>query len=456
VAPIAFKKLSLLVVGGLILGTLYRSPLGQKWCEHFASRWIESYERGNDSVLATVLEFDKRDARVTVRFDKLSEFEVVIIHAYPRVAPPEGATLAPLPEPLREKANVFDKMALMFPPDCGFAVADGKHELITFLLAPESNLVLNAGSTNMNLYPAAGSLDELCEQFVDDTPFDFGIHFDLVDAEGQLHEVDLPLGTYSRNDRKRLLVGDSLPLSVELLPSPTVTAKDAEEFLIDVTEQRTPLSSSHDKTGKPYRRQFYRNLSPHNMIVIVSDPPEEHVPLVMVEEKVGIAVNVAFETEAGDSVLGGSRMFENVVSADGGKTSTSLGTLVSNAWSSAATPKETGRVLPLELPASNYSLLVGEDKWAQALFNVRYSLNRSGCVKLFPPDELSISVILSNRLVLAKASHPVDTGWTHIPDVDAFIGSNKGLLLVVKSELVLDPNSPHAFKGGVLKFTSRE
>jgi hypothetical protein len=440
---------------GVVLCLFFLIPFGQKLGEHSAGWLIEVIESSNDRVRATVLEFDKRNARVTVRFDNTTESPVVITQAYLGLKPPDGASLM-LPEPLREELSVFDKMALELPTDCGFATTKEGLELITFLLASKSNLVLNAGSTNINLHSTAGSLDALCKQFVDDTAFEFGIHFDLVDADGGLHVVDLPLGKYSRNDRKRLLVGDSLPLSVDLLPSPTVTATNAQEFAIAATEQRTLLTTSHDKRGKPYRRQFFRNHSPHKMTVIISDPHEELVPVVIVDEKVGIAVNLSVESEEGGSIFGGDRTFENLVSADGGKTRTTLGDVVSNAWNSAKNSRKTGGVRSLHFPRENYSLLVGKDKWAQVLINARCSLNRSGWVKLFPPNELNISMIRSNRSSLAKASHHVDTGWTHIPDVDDFIGSNKELLLVVEGEVVLDLNSPHAFKGGSFKFTPGE
>ena len=214
-----------------------------------------------------------------------------------------------------------------------------------------------------------------------------------------------------------------------------------------VTEQMTPLSLRDDKTGKIYRWQLYRNPGPYTLVVTVSDQPQELIPVIVVDERIDASVSFCVDGRPGDTVLGGPRFFENVLTLDRGQTRLTLGNVVSNFLQRELLSKSTGLVHSAIQFTTNCSILVGEDKWANVdELALKYSIEKAGWVKVFPTDQLKHELLQSNSVALTTSSIKADATWSRVTNVDAFIRSTTGMLVVCENQL--EWNSNIAFNVG--------
>ncbi|OGV57176.1 MAG: hypothetical protein A2283_20930 [Lentisphaerae bacterium RIFOXYA12_FULL_48_11] len=395
-----------------------------------------------DNVVVTILAFDLRNAEVFLRFDKRTKPEIVILDAYFTITPSSQSLFKPLPKPLFDQIRIFDKMSILIPPGSGLVLENNKIPILTsFLLDHNTHLTIKEGSSFTNLCPRSGNFQSICDQLQDDSSFQLGIHFSLADAAGNRHEINKSFGTYSKRGSSTSLDGAIFPLRLSLIPSTSVSAKKGGEVFLQVADQRTKLNLPDDKTNKPYVWQLYRNLGPNTSVVSLSDEPNERIPLVIICENVEFSAKFSAFLEGGDTILGGPKFFENVLSPDGGKTRTDLVTIISNSWVHSDSSKIAGVIHTLEIPATSYSLLVGRNKWTQLdRFDVQYKVTKKGWLKLFLPDQLTLATIDSYRLALTTLSSVETQTWSRIDDVDNFISGNTEMLVVCENKFVFSNN----------------
>jgi len=398
-----------------------------------------------DKIVATVIAFNQCAATATVRFDKRTESPVIISSVYFTITPDNHSSIKPLPNLLRDQVSLFDKMAIQIPSGAGFGIVDGKKfQLVVFLLEPDCHLLLGKGSIVTNLCSPPESFHSTCQQLSDGSSMELGIHFSLVDATGERHEVQLPLGMYSMKGAISSLDGEPLPRSISLIPSPPLNlrGKRGSEILVKVGDKRILLPSGNDVIDKPYRLVLYRNLGPYTAVVTISDEPKELIPVVLVDQNVLVGINFAAYFNGVDDHIICPRILENVVSQDEGETRTVLATLVSNAWQEVSALNKSNSVYEVKFPKSNFQLLVGEDKWTEmSNFILQFTVERTGWVKLFPPGEVTQGTIRSNRLVFAGSSTSRDPTWNSITNVDKFLSSTTGFVVVCETKFVLDPKA---------------
>jgi hypothetical protein len=394
-----------------------------------------------DYVIAIVTRFDENTSEIALRADNPTDQTVEITDIACVITPDEGAKFKVFPDAIRQQLEWSDRIVVFLPVNAGLEIYSNKFSLSVFLLGKTAVLDVKPGGITTNLVPLLDTFRNVCDQFIDNTPFHLAIHFGLIDGSGNPHEVNLPLGDYRRTATGSWLQGSIFPVKARLLPSDVLRGKSSMEGTVTNVKSNTLRLSDWPfyKDLEKYPRRRVKNFGPNAEFVIVSydvgQDVKELVPFLYVENRIAIAVNLKSTLEPWD-VVSLAEAVVSIRSADSRKLRLDIMGVLSNGWNTGKLGKEPNvtYALPLdkgqwEMPVRNIS---GTNAWRRLeSLRVEYTVAKKAWFKLFHPDDLRPS-----KFNLASVpTNIVDASWTPVDDVQSFLKQRRGILLIAETKI---------------------
>jgi len=201
-------------------GFLFRHELWQRW--------------KGDVLSATIIDFDHDRSALSFRFENTGTRAAIINDIYFSLFP--TVTTPVLPQPLSEevaKSQPTNTFLLALPPWSGFETINW-HPRLNVCLLQSKTLTLPAGTNILTtLIASADTFQKVCGNFPADTPLKLQLHFQVHDASGFNHDIDLDLGIYSTSKNHSWLEGGVVfPVTVQLLPSPVQKWTRAKQGIV--------------------------------------------------------------------------------------------------------------------------------------------------------------------------------------------------------------------------------
>ena len=425
-------KLQLIVCAFVWIVSLFFVPIGKKVsvliCSHFSS------------VTVKVIHFDHTTGEITLEFNNEKRNPVPIDSVYITIAPTNSIPLKPLPPDFQRLVSVFQRNAMRIPSGAGieFGPISCKTEMkgrpmrmAVILMRDTPPIVLPPGLTRTNIMPRGTSFTGICDQFLEGAELEVILHTSLIDSKGLSHTQEIPLGTYFIGEHHTGLKGAPYPKEIDVLRGAKVGGSASERMMYS-SSGILVIPPPDDKI----KVAIMENVSPSDVLLSVGEDIRGLVPVIFIKKS--ILYGCQFRVE----MVGNERLPPDfsawVMTRDEGKTVMNVPMAFSDNWSNAKSDPTPGKEYEIQLPSTNWHVLIGGMRWARIEEGtIKYMVKEQTWLKLLPASDATASFLSSNynRIALQEVSN--DPSWTPVTNAP-IIPTNSKTFLIMQNEVKPD------------------
>jgi hypothetical protein len=389
--------------------------------------------------------FDHSTGKVTVEFDNQTQDAIPVEHAYLTVHPINNTSLKPLPPDLQSLITVFDKRVMRITGWSSIRVApcsskdnekDGRYIYrAVFLVHSADDFVLQPKKQTITTFaPHGAAFPDLCNQFADGAELEIVLHIALLNKKERVCTRKLTIGKYSIGAHHKQFAYDPQLKKVDILRKAEHISK--KRYTSAICNFGGDRSLDLSAFGKESNEMLYENISDHDLLLRIYDEKITGlIPVIKILRSVRYRVGVEVELRGDEALPANSANW--IFSPNNGKTVMNLPMVFSNDWANIQLEPAV-KEYSVPLSSTNWSILVGEQRWAKVLKGViECSVTEKSWAKFLPADDATASNIISNYSSIAVQELEDDPSWISFTN-RAGILTNSNPYVIIQNEVTPD------------------